>query len=41
MPRTTEVLVGRDRELELLRSYVDQVLGRGGVLVLTGEPGVG
>ncbi|MFF0013196.1 AAA family ATPase [Streptomyces sp. NPDC005374] len=41
MPCTTEVLVGRDRELELLRSYVDQVLGRGGVLVLTGEPGVG
>ncbi|WP_328745268.1 AAA family ATPase [Streptomyces sp. NBC_00285] len=38
---TTEVLVGRDRELELLRSYVDQVLGHGGVLVLSGEPGVG
>ncbi|MDQ0913682.1 DNA-binding CsgD family transcriptional regulator [Streptomyces canus] len=38
---TTEGLVGRDRELELLRSYVDQVLGRGGVLVLSGEPGVG
>lgn len=41
-PRSsTEGLVGRDRELELLRSYVDQVLGRGGVLVLSGEPGVG
>lgn len=38
---TTGALVGRDRELELLRSYVDQVLGRGGVLVLSGEPGVG
>lgn len=33
--------MGRDRELELLRSYVDQVLGHGGVLVLSGEPGVG
>ncbi len=42
VPRgTTEGLVGRDRELELLRSYVDQVLGRGGVLVVSGEPGVG
>jgi DNA-binding CsgD family transcriptional regulator len=42
MPRSTaEGLVGRDRELELLRSYVDQVLGRGGVLLLSGEPGVG
>ncbi|MFL6000834.1 MAG: AAA family ATPase [Streptomyces sp.] len=40
-PSTTEGLVGRDRELELLRSYVDQVLGHGGVLVLSGEPGVG
>lgn len=38
---TTEALLGRDRELRLLRSYVDQVLGRGGVLVLSGEPGVG
>ncbi|MCT9082904.1 helix-turn-helix transcriptional regulator [Streptomyces fulvoviolaceus] len=42
MPRSTAAgLVGRDRELELLRSYVDQVLGRGGVLLLSGEPGVG
>ena len=42
IPRSTaEGLVGRDRELELLRSYVDQVLGRGGVLLLSGEPGVG
>jgi DNA-binding CsgD family transcriptional regulator len=39
--RTTEGLVGRDRELELLRSYVDQVFVRGGVLLLSGEPGVG
>ncbi|WP_427917302.1 AAA family ATPase [Streptomyces sp. cg40] len=36
-----EELVGRDRELELLGSYVDQVVGRGGVLLLSGEPGVG
>ncbi|MFJ5303198.1 AAA family ATPase [Streptomyces sp. NPDC088350] len=42
MPRSTaEGLVGRDRELELLGSYVDQVLGGGGVLLLSGEPGVG
>ncbi|WP_280891369.1 ATP-binding protein [Streptomyces sp. LBL] len=42
MPRSTvDALVGRDRELELLRSFVDQVLGRGGVLLLSGEPGVG
>ncbi|WP_405672965.1 ATP-binding protein [Streptomyces sp. NBC_01530] len=42
VPRgTTEVPVARDREPELLRSYVDQLLGRGGVLVLSGEPGVG
>ncbi|MET9353151.1 AAA family ATPase [Streptomyces sp. NPDC006617] len=35
-------LVGRDRELELLRSFVDEaVRGSGGVLLLSGEPGVG
>ncbi|MBK3566413.1 AAA family ATPase [Streptomyces sp. MBT62] len=38
---TAERLVGRDRELELLGSYVDQVVVRGGVLLLSGEPGVG
>ncbi|WP_406320073.1 ATP-binding protein [Streptomyces sp. NBC_00519] len=38
---TAEGLVGRDEELQLLRSYVDQVLGHGGVLLLSGEPGVG
>lgn len=36
-----EGLVGRDRELELLRTFVDEALGGGGVLLLSGEPGVG
>lgn len=36
-----EGLVGREREVELLRTFVDESVGSGGVLLLLGEPGVG
>lgn len=34
-------LVGREQELKLLRSFVDDTVRSGGVLLLSGEPGVG
>jgi predicted ATP-dependent serine protease len=34
-------LLGRDRELSLLRSLLDEVAVHGQALVLRGEPGVG
>lgn len=34
-------LVGRDRELELVRAFVTEVAERGGALLLSGEAGVG
>jgi DNA-binding CsgD family transcriptional regulator len=34
-------LVGRDRELELIRSFLDDASSRGGALLLSGEAGVG
>ncbi|MER5435536.1 AAA family ATPase [Streptomyces sp. NPDC002588] len=38
----SEQLVGRDQELELLRSFVDETVGGvGGVLLLSGDPGIG
>jgi predicted ATPase len=37
----TAPLVGRDRELGLLRSLLDEVSARGRSLLLRGEPGVG
>ncbi|MEW2290789.1 AAA family ATPase [Streptomyces sp. NPDC047841] len=42
VPRTAaEGLVGREQELRLLRSFVDQASADGGALLLTGEPGIG
>lgn len=41
-PTTSEQLVGRDQELELLGSFVDETAGgAGGVLLLSGDPGIG
>ncbi len=37
----TNRLVGRDRELETLRSFLGAAAGDGATLLLTGEPGVG
>ncbi|HET6392825.1 MAG TPA: AAA family ATPase [Blastococcus sp.] len=37
----TRRLVGRDRELAVLGSFLDQAVGEGATLLLTGEPGVG
>jgi predicted ATPase len=34
-------LIGRERELSLLREFLQQVAVSGGTLVLSGEPGVG
>ena len=35
------ILVGRERELEALRNFLDETATRGGTLVVSGEPGVG
>jgi MoxR-like ATPase len=40
-PGVTEALVGRGRELELIRSFLDGAAVGGGALLLWGEPGVG
>src|SRR5262245_11511566 len=37
----TNRLVGRDRELATLESFVDEAIVDGATLLLTGEPGVG
>ncbi len=34
-------LLGRDAEIELLASLLDEIQGGGGALVLSGEPGIG
>ncbi|MGH3231626.1 MAG: AAA family ATPase, partial [Streptosporangiaceae bacterium] len=34
-------LVGRDRELGLIGSFLDRVAAEGGALLFTGDPGVG
>ena len=41
MARIAATLVGRDRELGLVASFLDQVAAEGGALLFTGEPGVG
>ena len=41
MARIAATLVGRDRELGLVASFLDQVAAKGGALLFTGEPGVG
>ena len=41
MARIAATLVGRDRELGLVASFLDQVTAEGGALLFTGEPGVG
>ena len=40
-PGQTEPLTGRAGDLELIRSFVGMAAVRGGVLLLSGEPGVG
>ncbi len=35
------VLIGRERELELLTGLIDHYPPLGGVLLLTGDPGIG
>jgi len=37
----TSRLIGRDRELAILRSFLDEAVVDGATLLLTGEPGVG
>lgn len=38
----TDAFVGRERELHLLRARIDEaILGRGGLLLVSGEPGIG
>jgi len=34
-------LVGRERELRILRDFLDETATRGATLVVSGEPGVG
>src|SRR5579863_6972189 len=34
-------LVGRDKELAVMRGFVDEIADSGGALLLSGEPGVG
>lgn len=34
-------LVGRDRELAVIRAFVDELSARGGSLLVSGEPGIG
>lgn len=41
MTRDAATLVGRDRELGLIGSFLGQAATEGGVLLFTGEPGVG
>ena len=40
-PGVAAMLVGRDRELGLIGSFLGQAAAEGGVLLFTGEPGVG
>lgn len=40
-PRSTSTLVGRDRDLEVIRAFVDEAPARGQALLLSGDPGVG
>ena len=40
-PRSTLSLVGRDRDLEVIRAFVDEAPARGQALLLSGDPGVG
>jgi len=41
MARIAATLVGRDRELGLVASFLDQAAAGGGAFLFTGEPGVG
>jgi transcriptional regulator with AAA-type ATPase domain len=41
LSKAHEALVGRDRELELIRSFLDRAAVDGEALLLWGEPGVG
>ena len=41
MARIAATLVGRDRELGLVASFLDQAAAEGGAFLFTGEPGVG
>jgi hypothetical protein len=38
---SAEPLIGRDREVGFLRSFVDQAAAQGGALLLSGDAGVG
>src|SRR6516165_4512227 len=40
-PSVTAPLVGRDKDVEFIRSFVSQAAIRGGALLLSGEIGVG
>jgi len=40
-PWSTSALAGRDRELEIIRAFVDEAPARGRALLLSGDPGVG
>ena len=40
-PRSTPTLVGREQDLEIIRSFADEAPARGQALLLSGDPGVG
>src|SRR5690242_6928110 len=40
-PRSLPELVGRDRELPVIRAFIDDLPAQGGTLLLSGDPGAG
>lgn len=41
LSKPADGLIGRDAEVELLLSFVDEAITNGGVLLLSGDPGIG